>query len=180
MINLPETIPEFSIKHLIEWCRLPPRPEGRGSGGDECRLRPAREFARIGPGAPRRLATRTVSERLEFPPLRRVRATGVIEALTPLSLTTSTLSRDGGSAARGGAPAHLVPIGGDECHPLALSCGQGRIPGPPRLRGHRWITLGPGERPLLGPACKADAANGHSWGKSNNFARAPKLRNRAK
>lgn len=31
MINLPETIPEFAIKHLIEKCLLPPS-SGRGGG----------------------------------------------------------------------------------------------------------------------------------------------------
>ena len=32
VINLSETIPEFAIKHLIEWCRLPPSSGSRGGG----------------------------------------------------------------------------------------------------------------------------------------------------
>lgn len=51
MINLPETIPEFAIKHLIEWSHLSPS-SGRGEGliKDKPRLHLAGEPARTGFG----------------------------------------------------------------------------------------------------------------------------------
>lgn len=74
MINLPETIPEFAIKHLIEKCLLPPRPGGEGgwlmeTNAGSARLGSLRESGLEFRGAPR-LAWFLVS--LEFPPLRRV------------------------------------------------------------------------------------------------------------
>ena len=104
MINLPEAVPEFAIKHLIEWSHLAlPPPSGRGGGLIETNPDPTRlgSLRGSGPGAPRGVTPDPRgfwrSRSLLYCALRRAR---VIEALTPLGFTTSKLSRDGESTAR--------------------------------------------------------------------------------
>lgn len=157
----------------------PPVREGRRFDWDKPRPHPAGEPARIGPGGSSGGDSRPArflevsSSLLYYCAHRRAR---MIEALTPLGFTTSKLSRDGERTARRWAQAHLAPIYGDECHPLAFSWGRGPDPRSPEAQGSQVGPLGRSERPRLGPACKADGATGPSRNVGNHCARALKLR----